>query len=252
MGLISSALAYGRVEQIKKNVAKVLDIMGPSPHNFTLTFEPRYKDWKNPFKGIKHRFNDARDIACLIYIMRQMIETKGGVGDFFMEGYNPSSKETIKDALSSFSRRALALGHSGIYGRTKKIPKNAGVRFFFPSPKDGSACKRLCLYLRWMVRRQDGLDFGLWGGVSPSSLIMPLDTHVARISRLIGLSGLGKRKTASWNMAMEVTRALRRLDPEDPVKYDFALARLGILDECPRRRVSAKCARCPVKAICVL
>ena len=108
------------------------------------------------------------------------------------------------------------------------IPPNAGIRFFFPSPLKGSACKRLNLFLRWMVRRGDEIDFGIWTEVSPAKLIMPLDTHVARIARRIGLT---KMKQANWRMAQEVTRRLRAFDPEDPVKYDFALCRLGILKQ---------------------
>ncbi|MCK4739522.1 MAG: TIGR02757 family protein [Deltaproteobacteria bacterium] len=255
VGLIASALAYGRVSQIKKSIQKVLDVMNPSPHAFTLSFNPAKKR-ENPFAGFLHRFNDASDIACLVFIAKQMIEQSGSIGTFFMEGFDKESKDlevqdsgTLKKALSSFSRRALLLSHGSLYGKTKKIPKDAGVRFFFPSPEGGSACKRLCLYLRWMVRTGDDLDFGIWKGVSPASLVMPLDTHVARISKLLGLT---TRKTPDWKMASEVTLALKKLVPEDPVRYDFAIARLGILNECPKKKDATKCRLCPIKSICVL
>ena len=123
------------------------------------------------------------------------------------------------------------------------------MRYFFSSPAGGSACKRLNLYLRWMVRHDPGLDLGLWTEVPPSRLVIPLDTHVARIARYVGLSS---RNTADWKMALEVTRALREFDPGDPVKYDFAICRLGILDYCPRKRDALKCAACLLKPVCTL
>ncbi|MBE9531259.1 MAG: DUF2400 family protein, partial [Proteobacteria bacterium] len=117
------------------------------------------------------------------------------------------------------------------------------------SPEKKSACKRLNLYLRWMVRRGDKLDFGLWRDITPAKLIIPLDTHIARISSNIGLT---KRKSADWRMAEEITASLRELDPEDPTKYDFSLARLGILEKCTKNREPAKCEACLIKEICVL
>ncbi|MBE7415333.1 MAG: TIGR02757 family protein [Deltaproteobacteria bacterium] len=245
VGLVASSLAYGKVEIIKKSVSRVLEAAGPSPYRFTRRFEP--EKGLRLFSGFVHRFNRGEDIACLFWFARQMIEEAGSIGGFFMEGHEPSRKN-VKEALSSFSERALALDSSTVYGK-KKLPPKAGVRFFFPNPADGSPCKRLNLYLRWMVRRGDGLDFGQWKGVEPCKLVMPLDTHVARISRNIGLTG---RANPDWRMAEEVTDALKKLDPADPVKYDFALCRLGILDRCPRKADPGKCSECLISPICVL
>ena len=124
-----------------------------------------------------------------------------------------------------------------------------GVRYFLPSPRDGSACKRLNLFLRWMVRRGDGLDFGLWREVSTAKLVIPLDAHVSRIARYIGLTD---RPTPSWRTALEVTARLRRFDAEDPVKYDFSLCRLGILKLCPKKRNLTKCRNCSLVEVCLL
>ncbi|WKZ33612.1 MAG: TIGR02757 family protein [Thermodesulfobacteriota bacterium] len=245
VGLVASSLAYGKVETIKKSVSRVLEAAGPSPYRFARRFEPG--KGLALFNGFVHRFNRGEDIACLFWFARQMIEEAGSIGGFFMKGHEPSRKN-IKEALSSFSERALALDSSAIYGRKRLLPK-AGIRFFFPNPADGSPCKRLNLYLRWMVRRGDGLDFGQWKGVEPCKLVMPLDTHVARISRNIGLSG---RANPDWRMAEEVTDALKALDPADPVKYDFAICRLGILDRCPRKADPGKCSECLISPICVL
>ena len=263
IGLIASSLAYGRVEQIKKSVTRVLDAMDWRPAAFTLDFSPE-RDGKL-FTGFRHRFNSAGDVACLISFARQMMERSGSIKAFFMEGMEGRAREkdpgggkgngqahsqgSMRSALTSFSERTLALDTRGIYGKGGALPVDAGVRFFFPSPLGGSACKRLNLYLRWMVRSGDTLDLGLWKGISPSTLVMPLDTHIARISGFIGLTS---RKTPGWAMAEEITESLRALDPKDPVKYDFALSRLGILKECPSRREKSKCRSCPIRDLCVL
>ena len=244
-GLIASSLAYGKVAGIKRSVARVLGAMGPSPYRFTKRFDPRRH--REAFKGFVHRFNNGDDMACLLWFARQMIEEKGSIGGFFEKGYSKKDVN-IKRALSAFSEGALSLDSSAIYGRKALAPK-AGVRFFFPNPRDGSPCKRLNLYLRWMVRRGDRLDFGIWKGVDPAGLVIPLDTHVARISRNIGLS---KRTSPDWRMAEEVTEALKRLDPKDPIKYDFAICRLGILDRCPKKSDRSKCSSCLIAGICVL
>jgi len=245
VGLISSSLAYGRVEGIKRSVERVLSVMGPSPYRFVMDFRPR-KDGRL-FSGFVHRFNRGPDISCLLYFIRQMVEQSGSVGGFFMKGHNPEERN-IKGALHAFTTSVLALDSSPVYG-SKTLPADAGVRFFFPTPMGGSACKRLNLYLRWMVRRGDGLDFGIWKGVDPAKLDIPLDTHIARISRNIGLTN---RSSADWKMAEEITDALRAFDPSDPVKYDFALCRLGMLDRCPKRVDPARCERCLLSRICVL
>lgn len=245
VGLVASSLAYGRVEGIRRSLEKVFGVMGRDPYGFTMRFDPA-RD-RRLFSGFKHRFNDGNDIACLIYFARQMIEECGSIGGFFMKGYSLETK-SIKDALTAFTRNVLALDSGAVYG-PRKSPAEATVRFFFPSPAQKSACKRLNLYLRWMVRRRDGLDFGIWDGVDPASLIIPLDTHIARISRNIGLT---TRASADWKMAEEITARLRELDPADPLKYDFSLCRLGILDRCPRRLDTSKCESCLIKNICVL
>ncbi len=245
VGLIASCLAYGRVVGIKRSIEKVLAVMEGDPAGFTLNFNPHVDG--RLFKGFRHRFNVAEDISCLIYFARQMIEQCGSIGGFFMRGYSREDRN-IREALEAFTAGVLALDHGGIYG-TGLLPSKAGVRFFLPSPSGGSSCKRLNLYLRWMVRRGDALDLGLWKGVSPAKLVIPLDTHIARIS---GNLGLTRRKTRDWKMAEEITDSLKALDPDDPVKYDFALCRLGILDKCPHKVDNMKCSKCLLRDICVL
>jgi uncharacterized protein (TIGR02757 family) len=166
---------------------------------------------------------NGRDVACLMYLTRQMRASHGTVEAFFAEGLSPGDTD-VGPALASFSARALALDHGGLY-RGLRLPKDAGVRYFFPSPEAGSACKRLSLYLRWMARR-DGVDLGVWRRPDPSQLVLPLDAHTFAIARRVRLT---RYRSPGWAMALDVTRRLRQLNPSDPVKYDFALHRMGLL-----------------------
>jgi hypothetical protein len=116
------------------------------------------------------------------------------------------------------------MDYSAVYG-SKGIPADSYFPFLFPSPASGSACKRLCMFLRWMVRPADGIDLGLWKAIPPRKLIIPVDAHIQRISRFLGLT---QRKQADWRMAQEITAALKKFDSDDPVKYDFSLCHIGI------------------------
>jgi uncharacterized protein (TIGR02757 family) len=220
VGLVASALAYGNVRQIKRSIAAVLDLLGPHPNEAIRRLEPAAA--ARSLAAFRHRFNDGRDVACLLYFVRQMLESAGSVEAFFALGHAPGAAD-VGAGLESFTARALALDNGGLY-RGRRLPADAGVRFFFPSPVDGSPCKRLNLYLRWMVRR-DGVDLGVWSAIAPSALVIPLDAHVYAIARRVRLT---RYKSPGWAMAQDITRRLRRLDPLDPVKYDFALHRMGL------------------------
>jgi uncharacterized protein (TIGR02757 family) len=223
-GFVVASLAYGNVKQIHRSAEAALEAMGPSPARFIRRFVPA-RD-ADRFRHFVHRFNTGIDLALLCYLLHQALERRGSLQAFFLDGYDPGH-EDIGGALISFVERALSLDVSPFYP-SGTLPAKAGVRFFFSSPAEGSACKRLNLFLRWMVRRGDQIDFGIWTEVSPAKLILPLDTHVARIVRRLGLTRL---KQANWRMATEVTRRLRAFDSDDPIKYDVALCRLGILKQ---------------------
>ena len=232
-GFIASSLAFGNVKAIRASVSAVLRAIGPSPRRFVDGFDPQ-RDGAS-LGGLYHRWIRSADLAAALHVLRLMRERAGSIGGFFMQGY-AAGDEDIGPALASFSGRALDLAGAG-----ERRHPGSRVGWFFPSPRNGSACKRLCLFLRWMVRGGDGLDLGLWRGVSPGQLVLPLDTHLARISRALGLT---RRRTPGWAMAVEATRSLALLDPEDPVKYDFALSRLGILDLCLHGRDPLACRAC--------
>ncbi len=208
VALIASSLAYGRVEQILKSVATVLARMGASPADFLLSSP--FQTILAAFENFKHRFTPGADISLLLWSARSMILEHGSLYQCFMSGYQDSD-ETILPALSAFVR----FFHAG---------RSCCWSGFLPSPARGSACKRLNLFLRWMVRKDD-VDPGGWSGIPPSKLVVPLDTHMHRIS--LGL-GLTNRSQADLRTAVEVTEAFRRISPDDPVRYDFVLTRFGI------------------------
>jgi uncharacterized protein (TIGR02757 family) len=220
VGLVAACLAYGNVRQIKRSVAAVLAVLGPRPAEGVRTLDPA--ETVRRLGRFRHRFNGARDVACLLYLVRQALASHGSLEAFFAAGHDPAASD-VGGSLASFSSRLLGLDHGGLY-RGRRLPAAAGVRFFLPSPADGSACKRLNLYLRWMVRR-GGVDLGVWTAVAPRALVIPLDAHIFAIARRVGLT---RHRSPGWAMAVDITSRLRRFDPEDPVKYDFALHRLGL------------------------
>jgi uncharacterized protein (TIGR02757 family) len=242
-GLLASGLSYGRVETIQRTGRDALSRMGPSPFAFVQNFEPT-RD-AHVFDGWVHRFNRGIDLAALSWGLGQIYEEYSTLEDFFAQGYRGDGHDDIRPALSSFVDRFLALDFRPVYGNGG-LPERAGLRWFFPSPSGGSACKRLNLYLRWMVR-EEGVDLGLWPQVRSAHLMMPVDTHVARISTYLGLTG---RKSADWRMSEEITAGLRLLDPDDPIRYDWAISRLGILNHCPRRRDPERCQACRLFSVC--
>ncbi|MFN0205459.1 MAG: TIGR02757 family protein [Planctomycetota bacterium] len=232
VAFIAAALAYGNVKQIRASVERVLLAMqqiDASPHRAILKLS--VPEHAGLFAEFKHRFNDGRDMVCLLYFLQQMLNRCGSIEGFFTQ--TGQRNNSLRERLESFTSNALRLDSVNIYNNcdsglsdSADLPDNAGVRFFFTNPSDGSACKRLCMFLRWVVRRDDGVDLGLWTSLSPAQLMMPLDTHTTRICYFNGLS---PSPFATWRNAEFVTNELRRFDANDPVRYDFALSRLGIL-----------------------
>jgi len=242
VGFIAAALAFGRVTSVIQSIERVLAIMGRSPAAFVRRFDqvgdaPR-------FAGIVHRWTRPPDLVALVWVLRQMIDRAGSLEGFFLEAHDPAAPD-VEPSLDSFSRRALALDIDTPYGRQRRVRGRRGVCYFFPRPSAGSGCKRLNLFLRWMVRR-DALDLGVWTRVSPAQLIVPLDTHVIRVGRCLQLT---RYTSPGWRMAREITASLRALDPDDPVKYDFALCHLGMMNACGFSRAQAD-SQCPLRGLC--
>ncbi|MEP7310132.1 MAG: TIGR02757 family protein [Acidobacteriota bacterium] len=251
VGFCAAALAFGRVASVLQSIERLMSIVGDRPAAYVRTFDPARQ--KHAFAGFVHRWIGASDIVALLWIIKQMIDRAGSIEGFFLEGDDPSAPD-ITDALDSFSIRALQMDLTAAYGPPARRrhaspnlppPRPRGVCYFFPRPSAGSACKRLNLFLRWMVRR-DALDLGLWTRVAPARLIVPLDTHVIRVGRCLRLT---RYTSPGWPMARDVTRMLRRLDPVDPVKYDFSLCHLGMMNACGFSRPQAD-GQCPLRGVC--
>ena len=245
VGFVSAALSYGNVRSVIRAVEAIVGRMGAHPARFVSGFDP-HRDAKL-FRGFYHRWNTDQDVVVLLWILKRIVEEHGSLQSLVAGGMVDTGSST-GDALDRFSSVALSFGHERFY-KKNELETRRGVRYFFPRVSGGSACKRLNLFMRWMVRADDGVDCGVWDQISPDRLVIPLDTHISRISRYIGLTDL---RSPNWRMALDITESLRRLDPSDPVRYDFALCHLGIAGDCPKKRDAVKCRKCPIQAVCRL
>jgi uncharacterized protein (TIGR02757 family) len=238
VAFLASALAFGRVQSVLQTVDAVLAVMEGRPAQFVREFTP---EQAGRFDGLGHRWIRSRDLAALAWLLHQMLRDHGSIEDFFAAG-QPTGEPSIETGLESFSTRAMALDLRAIYGRRRPTP---GVGYFFSRPASGGACKRLNLFLRWMVRH-DAVDLGLWEAIRPGQLVVPLDTHIIRVGRCLGLT---RRASPGWRMAMDVTTALRTLNADDPVRYDFSMCHLGMGGSCGFGTTRTNTV-CPLHAVC--
>ncbi|HZX94600.1 MAG TPA: TIGR02757 family protein [Myxococcales bacterium] len=238
--LLSAALAYGRVDLFKPRLTRLLDALGPSPAAVARDSTP--VELLRRARGFEYRMTGPRDVACLLYGAGAVLRAHGSLGACFTGHYRRLGD--LRAALGAFVDELCAPDFTPIAGARAPTRR---LKHLLPHPGRGSACKRLNLFLRWMIRGPDGVDFGLWRDVPAAALVVPLDTHVHRIGRFIGLT---RRKDLSWKTAEDVTRRLRSLDAGDPVRYDFALSHLGISGTCAARKDARRCAGCPLKPIC--
>lgn len=226
---ISSVFAFGNVKTIKATILKVLHPMGNNVYDFIKHYEKlQHESLLNSkksqrsklylFQGIGHRFIKGNDISCLVNTLHFVLKEYGSIENLFMQYF--TKENNLRKSLEVFTKNIRE-----IYCRNNSDFCERTLRFMLPSPEKGSACKRMNLFLRWMVRK-DEIDLGIWKGIKKNELIIPLDTHIARISKSLGFT---KRKTLGWNMASEITENLKKFDPLDPLKYDFALTRIGML-----------------------
>ena len=215
IGLISSIFSYGNVSQIVSTLNKITYVLGKHPYDSILNMDK--KSIIKYFNSIKHRFYTSGDIILLFNVLHKILINCKTIKDTFLNNYFEFSDEiNLKLPLSKFSHFFLQN-----FPGDKISP---GIRFMFADPLSGSACKRMNLFLRWMIRKDD-LDFGFWHEIPTNKLVIPVDTHVARICRKLNLT---KRKNVSWRMAEEITENLKQFDPIDPVKYDFAICHIGM------------------------
>ncbi len=235
-GLLSAALAYGRVEQIQNSLTKLFELIGENPYEFVLDFN---KTKRNKLQNFKHRFNTGNDIADLLELLKKILKEYGSIEKYFLHGYE-NSHENIIPALSAFCDSLLKI-HS--LENNKKI--NRGLEYLLVSPTRGSACKRMNLFLRWMVR-DDEVDTGIWKSIDKAKLIVPIDVHMGRLCRFLGFHN---KNTISLKTAIEITRHFVEIEPIDPVKYDFALSRIGIVENCTGK-YNTVCQSCELDMFC--
>jgi uncharacterized protein (TIGR02757 family) len=240
VALLTACLAYGRVDLFGRALEVALAAMGPSPAVFVRDFDPR-RD-AAVFDGFIYRFNRPRDLVAFCLAARDVLARHGTLEKCFLAG-DAEPHGPIGPALERFARAFLEADLRDVFPRGRR---SRGYRHLFPLPSSGGPCKRLMLFLRWMVRR-DVPDFGLWAGVSPARLLIPLDTHVENMSRAIGLT---RRRSRTWKMAEEITARLAQLDPLDPVKYDFALCHTRMAGDCLDRRDAVVCPPCGLRGVC--
>jgi uncharacterized protein (TIGR02757 family) len=211
VGLIASSLAYGNVKQILKAINSILLPMGKSPYSFITESNQSYLEKK--YNGFKYRFTTSEDIILLFMGIKDVLKKEKNLKTCF--------ESSIKE-----SNNNLLLGSEVFINKIAKFFPNNST-YLLPKPSKGSACKRFNLFLRWMIRK-DNVDFGLWDNKLSEQLIIPLDTHMNNICQTTGIS---KYKSANLKAAIQITEYFKEINPNDPVKYDFALTRFGIRAE---------------------
>lgn len=212
-GFFAAILAWGNRKAIINNSRKLLQLMDDAPYQFVLHFQE--KDMR-PLVHFAHRTFNGTDACYFLYFLQQHYKQYDSLEAAFFSRANPENP--VEDGLNAFRRYFFASEYAP--ERTRK---------HIAAPERGAACKRLNMFLRWMIRKDHaGVDFGLWSAIRPSELICPLDVHVSRIARSLELLS---RKQNDWKAALELTRTLRLFDPEDPVKYDYALFGMGVMEK---------------------
>ena len=235
-GFLAAALAYGRVQQIEQSLNRLFEYMGKSPFAFVREFDAHKRA---QIRGFKHRFTTGDDLSDLLELLQTVLEEFSGLEEYFARGYSSGDVTTIP-ALSKFCDSLCAACAKRHGGRV-----SAGLKYLLASPTRNSACKRLNLFLRWMVRNDD-VDTGLWTSIDKAKLIVPVDVHIGRLCKILGFYG---RKTISLAAANEITQSFAEIEPADPVKYDFALSRIGIVENCDGSYRPA-CADCELLEFC--
>ena len=197
MGFIASVFSYGNVKQIINTLNKFILLSENQPHRFVLNYS------KSKKINLIHRFYSEKDVNDFFILLNKAYSEYSSLKNLFMKFYK-HNEMNLKNAVSGCSNYFIE-NHKKINGNKKEI--SLGMRFMFPFPELGSACKRMNLFLRWMIRK-DELDFGIWKEIPPNKLVIPVDTHISKISRKLKLT---KRKNVSWKMAEEITEKLKKI-----------------------------------------
>ena len=239
VGLIAATVAFGNVTTIRQKLVDALERLAPSPSR--AADDPTLVN--EALRGWQHRVYRGEDLAKLVIGARRVQLDNGSLGAKFARDLDESGD--IREALARFCDAIRIAGGLPAPGSANPGDRR-GSKHLLPDPRAGSGTKRLHLYLRWMIRPADGVDIGAWK-LDPKILICPVDTHIHKLARNLGLTN---RRDVSFRTATEITRALARFDPADPIKYDFSLCHMGMLQRCPSRRDEVRCEGCRVKPVC--
>lgn len=244
-GFLAAVFAYGRLDLILRNLESLFRPLTERPAQWIL--RTSLADWTRAYRGFWYRFQKEEDLLTLLWLLQDLLARHGSIQEAFSRCLvrDEQGRLNLRLSLSAWTRYLRE--RVGSAPGTLIHRGTPGLYHLLAGPDAGSPCKRWNLYLRWMVRGPDRFDLGIWRSLSSRDLLMPLDTHTTRIARWLGLT---KMSSPSWKMAEEVTSSLRRLHPEDPVRYDFPLARLGITGLCPRYPEPDLCRACLLKEIC--
>jgi uncharacterized protein (TIGR02757 family) len=242
-GLVGACLAFGNAKALRAKVSDVFDRLGP---NLARAADDELGVFA-ALGGWKHRVYRGEDVARLVIGARRVQRMHGSLERAFTRGLEEQGD--LRPALSAWVRQIRTAGGLDVASAGNGNAKGArrGARHILSDPEGTSGCKRLLLFLRWMVRPDDGVDLGLWSTVSPSRLLVPVDTHLYKLSSNLGFT---RRATLTWKTTEEITQALRELDPKDPVRFDFSLCHLGMLQRCPSRRDPVRCEGCKIQSVC--
>lgn len=240
VGLLVSSFAYGRADVFKPKLATLVGALGPSPAACVDALRPAALPAE--LRNFSYRFHGPGDLLALLLGVRAVRRTHGSLGAAFAAAC--ATHGALEPALATFAAALRAEGRAAL---PAAAPPPRALEHLLPDAAAGSSCKRLLLYLRWMVRRDD-VDVGAWEALLPRrALLVPIDVHLLRVSRRLGLT---RRKEASLRTSREVTDALARIDPADPVRFDFPLCHLGMSGTCPATRRPQNCAGCPLRPAC--
>jgi uncharacterized protein (TIGR02757 family) len=242
-GLLAALLAYGRVDLFLPKVDRLLRAMGSSPAAYVRRLD--VAGARQLLAGFVYRFNVGADVAVLLLGTGAMLRRRGSLEAGFAHHLR-QAEGTLHGALAGFVRELRDVDQRAI---ERALGPVRGLGHLLPVPLGPGAAKRLNLYLRWMVRGPDEVDLGIWKSLSPAALLVPLDTHVARVATRLGLT---RRKSMGWLAAEEITGRLRQLDPTDPVRFDFLLCHHGMSGACPPRARAVLCEACVLRPECLV
>jgi uncharacterized protein (TIGR02757 family) len=238
VALVAACTAFGNVKAIRAKLSDLLSRLGPSPARAA----DDVPALRAALAGWKHRVFRGDDLARLLAGARTVQRQDGSLGARFareLAARGPGGAD-LREALAALCDAIRDAGQLRTNGPRR------GPSHLLPDPRGPSGCKRLLLFLRWMVRRADGVDLGLWD-VDPARLLVPVDVHIHRLARNLGFT---RRANLSWKTTEEITAALARFDARDPAGYDFSLCHMGMLQRCPSRRDAVRCEGCGVQPVC--